>query len=103
MIYTELKILTPDIKLSTFTFMLFTLSGRHTRVYESSIILQLPTHLLTLTVYGQLVKDTHFIGPLELEANDQLKLSLVQALNNLIIFYLRNPNITLSCFFIKLL
>ena len=75
--------------------MLFTLSGTHTWAYESSIILELPTRLLTLTGYGQLVKDTHFIGPLELEANDLLKLPPVQALNNLIILYLRNPKITL--------
>ena len=93
--------------------MFFALSGAHTWACGSSIILQLPPHLSTLTVneylrdssgdistnvglawYGQLFKDTHFIGPLELETNDLLKAPIVKGLNNPIIFYSSNPDIT---------
>ena len=45
---------TPDIKLKSFTFMFFTLSGTHTQAYESSEVLQLPPHSLTLTVCNTL-------------------------------------------------
>ena len=49
----ELKVLfnlTRGIKLNNFTFIFFTLFGTHTQAYGSSIALQLPQHLLTLTV-----------------------------------------------------
>ena len=39
-----------DIKRNTFTFIVFTLFGTHTRAYGSSIALQFPPHLLTLTL-----------------------------------------------------
>ena len=38
------------IKRNTFTFIVFTLFGTHIRAYGSSIALQFPPHLLTLTV-----------------------------------------------------
>ena len=49
----ELKVLfnlTRGIKLNNFTFIFFTLFRTHTQAYGSSIALQLPQHLLTLTV-----------------------------------------------------
>ena len=75
---------THDTKLNTFTFIYFTLYGTNTRTFDSSIILQLPSHLLTLTVNGQQrgFEDTHYIGPLELEANNISKLLPLKMLNN---------------------
>ena len=52
-----------------------------------------------LALHVRLFKDTHFIGPLELEANDPPKIPVVQALNNSINSFLINPNIILSCVF----
>ena len=42
----------PDIKLNTFMFVFFTFLGVQIRAYGSSIVLQLPLHLLTLIVNG---------------------------------------------------
>ena len=41
---------TPDIKLNTFTFIFFTLSGTSTLGYGLSTVLQLLPHLLTLII-----------------------------------------------------
>ena len=46
---------------------------------------------LTLSI----VKDTHFIDSLELDANDSPKIAIVQALNNPINILLINQNIIL--------
>ena len=45
-------IFTCDIKLNTFTLIFFTLSEKHIQAYGLSIVLQIPPHLLTLTVEG---------------------------------------------------
>ena len=41
-----------DVKSNTFTFMFFPLFGTQTPAYESSILLQIQPHLLTITVNG---------------------------------------------------
>lgn len=46
-----------------------------------------------LLKHGQLFKDPHFMGPLELEANDPRKPSTLQRLNNSTNIPLSNPNI----------
>ena len=43
---------TPDIRLNTFKFIFFTLLGIQTRAYRSSLVLQLLSYLLTLTING---------------------------------------------------
>ena len=46
-----------------------------------------------LVEHGQLFKDPHFIGTLELETNDPPKPSTLQTLDNPINILLTNPNI----------
>ena len=53
---------TPNIKANTFTFIYFTLFGTHTRIYGSSIALQLPPHLSILTVNGSKRVSLEFIS-----------------------------------------
>ena len=81
------SLFTPDIKLNTFPLTFHTLFGTKNRAYGSSVVLQLPPHLLTLTVivqkrvssefistsidlvwHGLLFPDTYFVVTLESEA-----------------------------------
>ena len=52
---------TPKIKSDTFTFIVFTIFGTQNQAYESLTVLQLPPHMLALTVNGQKRDSVQFI------------------------------------------
>ena len=49
--------------------------------------------IVVLVWHDWFFRDTHFIAPLELKANDSLKHSIEQEVNKLINIFLINPNI----------
>ena len=51
--------------------------------------------IVGLAWHGRLLKDTRFIGPLELDANDLTKITAVKTFNNPINIFIINPNIIL--------
>ena len=53
-----------------------------------------------LAYHGWLFRDTHFIGPLELEADDSPNVPITQALNNSINIFVINSNIVLYLVFL---
>ena len=86
LIYIRFVSFTQGIKWNTFTFIFFTLFGTKTRAYGSSIVLQLPPHIVTIVVnvykrissefistniglawHGWLLRDIHFVCLFELE------------------------------------
>ena len=102
MIHAEINLFVsfnPVIKLYTFRIIFYTFF-EHSQAYRSSVVLQHPPRLLTLTVYvkrrvllefisiivlayhGWLLRDAHFLGTFKLETFDSLNVSIVQALHN---------------------
>ena len=102
MIHAEINLFVsfnPVIKLYTFRIIFYTFF-KQSQAYRSSVVLQHPPHLLTLTVYvkrrvllefisiivlayrGWLLRDAHFLGTFKLETFDSLNVSIVHALHN---------------------